>query len=78
MDVLLRSTQQMLREYRGQDLFDLSNSAIQKEFGSHEGGRLISQLKLMKTSASVIIPLDGPLLLRSTRSNTPIKTVCVT
>lgn len=43
----------MLSGYNGSEIFHLSSDALLSEFGHQEGARLVSQLKLMKTTAGV-------------------------
>ena len=46
-------TQRMLAGYTGSEIFHLANDALLSEFGQQEGSRLVSQLRLMKTTAGV-------------------------
>ena len=43
----------MLAGYNGSELFHLSTDALLGEFGQQEGARLVSQIKLMKTTSGV-------------------------
>ena len=52
-DMFIVRTQRMLAGYTGSEIFHLANDALLSEFGQQEGSRLVSQLRLMKTTAGV-------------------------
>ncbi|XP_067938295.1 epidermal growth factor receptor kinase substrate 8-like isoform X2 [Watersipora subatra] len=47
----LEQTRHVLSGYNGSELFHLSSDSLMSEFGQAEGSRLVSQIKLMKTTA---------------------------